>query len=78
MNSKDKYIYREYYIETDKGYCENVYATSVFDTIEELIACIEDRKKFYCSFWRVRKVEIEIIKENSDGRKIKHKRTHKS
>lgn len=54
---KEYFIYKEY--DDEFGYKEKINVSSVFETIDDLIKCIEGRKMFYGG--NTRKIEIECI-----------------
>lgn len=61
---KDKYIYREFTNQLGR-YEENMNVTTIFDNVEDLIKMINERKKFYTTSWYKRKIEIEIVPEET-------------
>ena len=61
---KDKYIYREFTNQYGK-YEENMNVTTIFDSVEDLIKMINKRKQFYKTSWYKRKIEIEVVPEET-------------
>ena len=64
MKSKDKYVYREFTNQNGK-YEENMNVTTIFDSVEDLIKMINKRKQFYKTCWYKRKIEIEVVPEET-------------